>query len=144
MRTRITPEVAPIRADASASPIGHWLDLERLAAVEVTSEDAAYPVVGALPPGHARRRAGWRAASPGRQTIRLVFDEPRRLRRIWLHFVEAAEARTQEFVLRGSADRGQSFRGVVRQQWNFSPRGATEEIQDYHVDPPGARCSIWS
>jgi hypothetical protein len=136
MRTRVTPEMEPIRAGSPASPIGEWLDLERLAAVELTSQDPEYPIEAALLPGHAGSGTGWRAASPGTQTIRVVFDEPQPVRRIRLHFVEPAEARTQEFVVRWSADRGQSFREVVRQQWNFSPRGATAEVEDYRVDLP--------
>jgi hypothetical protein len=134
VRKRLMSETEPF----SSTPAGDWLDLEPLATVEVTSEDAAYPIEAALLPGRAGGNAGWRAASPGVQSIRLVFDEPRRLRRVWLRFVEPAEERTQEFVLRWSADRGQSFREVVRQRWNFSPRGATEEIEDYHVDLPDA------
>jgi hypothetical protein len=63
-----------------------------------------------------------------------VFDEPHRLRRIWLHVVEPHDERTQEFVLRCSSDAGRTFREVVRQQWHFSPTGATTEIEDYRVD----------
>jgi len=78
--------------------------------------------------------SGWRAAGPGRQTIRILFAHPQRLRRIWLSFVETGTARTQEYVLRWSADGGQSFREIVRQQWNFSPQGATSETEDHRVD----------
>jgi hypothetical protein len=53
-----------------------WLDLEALARVEVTSEDAAYPMESALLPVGA---TGWRAESPGEQTILLVFEAPQRL-----------------------------------------------------------------
>jgi hypothetical protein len=132
MRKRLISEMEP----PSSTPAGDWLDLEALATVEVTSEDVAYPIEAALLPGHVGESTGWRAASPGVQSIRLVFDEPRRVLRVWLHFVEPAEERTQEFVLRWSADRGASFRDVVRQRWNFSPRGATAEVEDYHVDLP--------
>jgi hypothetical protein len=133
MRKRLTTATERAASTATAD----WLDLERVAAVEITSEDPAYPIEAALLPGHAGSGAGWRAASPGTQAIRVVFDEPRPVRRIRLHFVEPAEARTQEFVLRWSADGGRSFRDVVRQQWNFSPRGATAEAEDYRVDLPG-------
>ncbi len=46
-----------------------------------------------------RADAGWRAAGPGEQTIRLFFDQPQRVRRIWLHFVDFRKERTQQFVL---------------------------------------------
>lgn len=111
-----------------------WLELENLVEVELTSEDAAYPIESALIPGEG---PGWRAATPGKQTIRLLFEEPQRLQRIRLGFSETAAERTQEFVLRWSADGGRSFREIVRQQWNFSPEGSNTEFEDYEVDLTG-------
>jgi len=108
-----------------------WLNVERLADVEVTSEGPRYPIEAALVPG---RGSGWRAAEPGRQTMRLLFTSPQRLRRIWLVFAESTIERTQEYVLRWSSDGGQSFHEIVRQQWNFSPRGATWETEDHRVE----------
>jgi hypothetical protein len=107
-----------------------WLDLDRRAIVEVTSEEKEYPIEFALVSGEVR---GWRAAASGAQTIRLIFDEPQRLTRISLVFEESETERTQEFVLRWSPDGGRSFRELVRQQWNFSPPNATREIEEYNV-----------
>ncbi len=115
------------------SPGQDWLSLEGIAEVEITSEDAAHPIESALIPGRA---SGWRAAGPGMQTIRLRFEHPQALRRIWLNFIEPDTERTQQYVLRWSADGGQSFREIVRQQWNFSPQGATSETEDHHVELP--------
>jgi hypothetical protein len=129
MRKRITPPVQ----HQHLPPEEDWLALEDLAEVEITSEDADHPIEAALQPGGV---SGWRAATPGNQTIRLVFAHPQRLQRIWLSFVERADERTQEYVLRWSPDRGRSFREIVRQQWNFSPRGATSETEDHRVDLP--------
>jgi hypothetical protein len=111
-----------------------WLDLEKTASVEITSEDNAFPIESALLPGE---KHGWRAAEPGIQTIRLIFDEPQRLRHIALVFEETEIKRTQEFSLRWSPDRGHSFREIVRQQWNFSPPGATRETENYAVELSG-------
>jgi len=108
-----------------------WLDLESGALVETTSEDHAYPIESALLP---REKRGWRAAEPGVQTIRLIFDEPQRLRRISLVFEETESKRTQEFALRWSSDSGHSFREIVRQQWNFSPPETVRETEDYAVE----------
>lgn len=110
-----------------------WLHAEGFAEVEVTSEALAYPVEGALLPEPS---AGWRAACPGPQTIRLHFQPPQHLTRIWLSFFEAEMERTQEYTLRWSPDYGESFHEIVRQQWNFSPRGATCEIEDHYVELP--------
>jgi hypothetical protein len=111
-----------------------WLDIERLAQVEITSEDVGYPIESALIPGTG---SGWRAAQPGEQTIRLLFDEPLRFKRIRLVFHEDDHERTQEFVLRWSPDGGQSYREILRQQYNFSPPAATREVEDYNVDLEG-------
>ena len=116
--------------DVSAAEPG-WIDLERLAQVEITSEDVDYPIESALIPGTG---SGWRAAQPGEQTIRLLFDAPLRLNRIHLVFYEDEVERTQEFVLRWSPDGGQSYREIVRQQYNFSPPEAAREVEDYDVD----------
>ena len=127
MRKRLItpiPQDAPLRDE-------EWLDLDGAAVVEVTSEEKDYPVESALVSGEMR---GWRAASPGTQTIRLLFDQPQRLRRISLVFVETETERTQEFVLRWSPDGGRSFREIVRQQWNFSPLNTIREVEEYRVE----------
>jgi hypothetical protein len=118
----------------SEPPAKEWLNLEELAEAEITSEDPAYPIESALLGDETK---GWRAAEPGKQTIRLLFARPQRLRRIWLKFVETHTERTQEYVLRWSADGGQSFHEIMRQQWNFSPQGATSETEDQHVELSG-------
>jgi len=40
-------------------------------------------------------------------------------------------------VLRWSADSGQTFREIVRQQYNFSPPGTVREVEDYGVELEG-------
>lgn len=118
----------------STGPSESSLDLEAIATVQVTSEVEAYPIESAL---LQEGKTGWRAASQGTQTIRLIFDNPQKLRRIWLRFEETQYARTQEFVLRWSPDNGRSFREIVRQQWNFSAPNSTRETEDYTVDLSG-------
>ena len=129
MRKRIIDRVVT----TALSPDHEWLNVEGLAEVEITSEHASHPIESALLPG---RGSGWRAAGPGRQTIRILFTLPQRLRRIWMSFQETEAERTQEYVLRWSPDGGQSFQEIVRQQWNFSPHGTTNETEDHHVDLP--------
>ena len=127
MRKRL---ITPKPQDAP-SPNENWMDLESAAVVEVTSEEKGYPVESALVSGETQ---GWRAADSGTQTVRLIFDVPQRIRRIWLVFEETEAERTQEFVLRWFSDRGYSFREIVRQQWIFSPPETTREIEDYQVE----------
>ena len=97
-------------------PDQNWLDLENLAQVELTSEDVSYPIESALKPGDG---SGWRASEPGQQTVRLLFDKPLRVSRVHLVF------------------HGQSYREIVRQQYNFSLPDNTREIEDYAVDLVG-------
>jgi hypothetical protein len=117
--------------NAGTPPNEGWLDLDRAAVVEVTSEEKEYPVESALVSGEIR---GWRAADSGTQTIRLIFDQAQGLTRIALVFEEIETSRTQEFVLRWSGDGGRSFREIVRQQWNFSPPDAIREVEEYQVE----------
>ena len=88
----------------------HWLDVDRLAQVEITSEAAGHPIKSALLPD---TRSGWQAATGGEQTMRLLFDTPMRLSRIRLVFDEEQHVRTQEFALRWSPDGGQSYQQLV-------------------------------
>jgi hypothetical protein len=94
--------------------------------VELTSEDPERPIEHALL-GHDT--TGWRAGTPGSQTISLAWPAPIAIRRIRLVFEEHSRARTQEFVLRASTTTGQ--RDIVRQQFTFSPPGTTTESEEY-------------
>ena len=127
MRKRIitTPEQEPAISDLD------WLNLDNIAEVEISSEHADFPVEYALLPGFT---SGWRASESGKQTLRLIFIEPQTLHHIRLSFVETKIERQQEYVLRWSSDNGQTFRDIVRQQWNFSPTGSTQETEDHRVE----------
>ena len=128
MRTRVLDSV-PLPRDAADGR--EWLDLQELAEVEVTSEADGYPVESAFSFGAG---PGWRAASPGKQRIRLVFDQPQSIQRMRLEFNEPEVARTQEFTVRWSGRPDEPLKEIVRQQWNFSPDGSTVESEEYAVD----------
>ncbi|MDX8391370.1 MAG: hypothetical protein R8K53_02220 [Mariprofundaceae bacterium] len=118
------------RENKAVSQAEHaWLNLQTLAQVEMTSEDAAHPIEAALVAGGG----SWRAGESGEQTIRLLFDEAQDVQLIRLLFVEEEQQRTQEFVLRFSTD-GQEFHDVARQQYNFSAPDSLRELEDYRVD----------
>lgn len=130
MRKRIINQSSKVPSSTDQD----WLDLRRLALVEITSEDAGHPVESALTDG---KGPGWLAGETGEQTIRLLFDEPRALRQIQLVFEEESRERTHEFVLRWSGDGGLSYREILRQQYTFSPPGTTREVEDYVVNLQG-------
>src|SRR5688572_18169782 len=122
MRKRI------VNRETKSSPANEaWLELESLAQVEVSSEEAQHPIEAALVPGAS---SGWRAAAQGRQIVRLLFDEPQNLRMIHLVFEEHEQERLQQYTLRWSSGAGQPSREVVRQQYTFSPPTTTREMED--------------
>ena len=132
MRKRIiTPTPETIRSHGEG-----WLDVERAALIEITSEEPGYPIESAFASGQTR---GWRAAASGAQTIRLIFDQPQRLKSIALVFEETEMQRTQEFVMRWSSDGERLFREIVRQQWNFSSPDGTREVEEYRVELSNVR-----
>jgi hypothetical protein len=112
-------------------PTTEWLDLTRLADVEVTSEQPVSPIEGVF---SCDAPAPWRAAVPGVQTIRLRFRRPARLTRIRLIFEETAIMRTQEFVLRWQAAGAPQAVDILRQQFTFAPPDTTTEREEYRVD----------
>ena len=130
MRKRIINQGFQVVSSANQQ----WLDLENLAQIEVSSEDAAHPIESGLIPGAG---SGWRAAQFGEQTVRLLFDQPQKVRRLRLVFQENEQERTQQFVLRWNSDDDQSYREIVRQQFNFSPPDTTSECEDYTVELDG-------
>jgi hypothetical protein len=107
-----------------------WIDLRVAALIAATSTDPSHPIQNAFDGNSSTQ---WRAAEPGRQVVEVHFDRPRDLRRIRLMFVEDRTARTQQFTIRCSSNRGERHREVVRQQFTFSPAGATGEVEEYRI-----------
>jgi hypothetical protein len=128
MRKRIVGP-ALIR-DQSTAPEG-WLELERIATVEMTSENPDFPIESVF---HASNGPGWRASGKGEQRIRIIFDQPISIKRLRLRFVEPDLERTQEFTVSYSTEAGGPPKAILRQQWNFSPAGSTSEVEDLQVD----------
>jgi hypothetical protein len=122
--------ISPIRKTDASTGRG-WLQLERGALVEVTSEADAYPIEGAL---LNHEKQGWRAGVPGIQTIRLLFDTPQTIQTIRVVFKEEELIRTQEFVLRWLPYGAGSWKDIVREQWNFSPPNTVDESEEYNVE----------
>ena len=109
----------------------NYLDLENLAQVEISSEYQEHPIESAFVEGS---ESYWRAALPGEQTIRLIFDQPQAIKHIFLLFDEQEQPRTQEFVLLWRKDNEDHFREILRQQYHFSPPHSAQETENYTVD----------
>jgi hypothetical protein len=106
-----------------------WRDLSQCAAFEVTSEEVGSPLENALSPDASK----WIAATPGEQVIRITFDEPQNISKIFLLFEETANARSQEFVLSWQRVGQPQWQEIVRQQFNFSPPATITEKENFNV-----------
>ena len=122
-----------MRTAVASTPRRAWLDVTRIARVQASSAERNQPIEAAFLPTD---EAGWRASRAGEQVIRVAFRRPTSLRLVRLVFAEPSIERTQEFTLSWSSHRGETHREIVRQQFNFSPSGATREIEEYEVALP--------
>jgi hypothetical protein len=126
MRKKLIPS-----NETKAQPLG--LDVSSLATVLVSSESEDHPVENAF---DARRGPGgtyWMASERGEQTIILEFDAPQTIRRVNLEIEEKEASRRQEITLSVSVDAGTSYREHVRQEYNFSPPGATFQREEWQL-----------
>ena len=114
-------------------PQDKWLDLNKIAQIEITSEDSAHPIEDALVPG---TEFGWKAAQSGDQMLRIRFYEPQSLKHIRLVFNENNYERTHEFLLCWSVN-GIDFHDILRQQYHLSP--PMTEVEEFDVDLEGVK-----
>ena len=73
------------------------------------------------------------AGEPGEQAVILAFDAPQTIRQIILEVEETEVARTQELQLAVSNDGAQTYRELLRQEYNFSPPDTTFKREDWTV-----------
>jgi len=114
-----------------------WVHIAEVADISASSEAAHHPVASAFATG---TDSEWKASEPGPQVLAVRFRAPRTVSRIRLVIIDADHARTQEFSITWSSHRGERHGVAVRQQFNFSPRGATRQIEDYTVDLRDVAC----
>ena len=101
-----------------------WLDLDVVADVVIVAGGRRAARVPGL----------WSADTPGEQTIEIRFHRRTPVRRLRVVSSELKESRTQEMTIWASLRGGERHREVLRQQFNFSPNGATEEVEDYALE----------
>jgi hypothetical protein len=119
---------APVQNNLSVKQ--PWFDLESMAQVEFSSEQAENAIENVFTP---KTHVIWRASQSGKQIIRLLFDSPQNIKCIRLVFGEEEQSRTQEFLLCYSADGGKSYLEILRQQYNFSPPDTCLQVEEYWV-----------
>ncbi|MER3424944.1 MAG: carbohydrate-binding protein [Nitrospiraceae bacterium] len=118
----------------------------------ISIPDAATVLVSSEMPGHPvdcicddQRGPGstrWIADGPGDQSLVLAFDTARTLHKVSLEVEEPDVSRTQELALSISHDGGQTYREVLRQEYNFSPPGTSFEHEEWHIPAEGVT-NLW-
>lgn len=135
MRKKILePHSEAAGADRPGTTRGGEIDIHRIATALVTSEAEEFPVENAFDENRGPGASRWVAAETGEQTLVLQFDTPQRIRRVELEVEENQIARTQELTLEVSTDGGESYRELVRQEYNFSPPDTTFERELWTVE----------
>jgi hypothetical protein len=124
--------------ESAAAALPGAIDLAAIATMAYSSEDPAHPIENLLDP--ATGPAGSRWASPRQDTteeIVVEFDSPQSIRRIIYEVDEPERERGQEIRIDASTDGAQSYRGVLVQEYTFSPNGATHQREDLRVELDG-------
>ena len=129
-------QIIGVPPSASALVPGR-IDIAAVATVLVTSEDPGHPVDDAFDGNGGPGGSRWVAGETGEQAVILAFDAPHSIRRVVLEVEERVVARTQELHLAASCDGGQTYRELLRQEYNFSPPGTTFEREDWAVAAEG-------
>jgi len=123
---------------AASFSMASWIDIASVATVLVTSEAPEHPVDYAFDDRRGPGGSRWIAGEPGEQTIILAFDVPQAISHVLVEVEEREVARTQELQLAVSCDGGQTYRELVRQEYNFSPPSTTFEREEWAVTVEGA------
>jgi len=122
------------------------IDLSGAATLAYSSEDPAHPVEHAIDGRGGAGGTCWRAAQPNTTEQLIVeLDQPRTLSKLVYEVEERERERTQEVRIEASSDGGKTYRGLVTQEYNFSPGGATfqrEELRIEVVDATHVRLTI--
>ena len=108
-------------------------DISAVATVLVSSEDPRHPIDHAFDGQRGPGASRWIAAQSGEQTLILAFDTPQTIRKILIEIEEPEITRTQEMAVSVSQDGGQTYRELVRQEYNFSPPGTTLEHEEWSI-----------
>jgi hypothetical protein len=113
------------------------LDVVRLATAFISSEAAEHPIEHAFDGQGGTGGSRWVAEDDGEQTVTLAFDTPQTISQVEIEVEENEVNRTQELQLAVSVDKGQTYRELVRQEFNFSPPQTIFEREQWRVDVQG-------
>jgi hypothetical protein len=108
------------------------LDLATCAKLGFSAEDPAHPIENIL----VEDRNSYWSSGRDNATERLLieFDAPQTLSRLVYEVQETRLARTQEIRVELSQDSGRTYRGILMQDYTFSPEGATLQREDLRLE----------
>ena len=126
LRKRLLGADAATSADAADE-----IDIAGCATIAYSSESPAHPIEHLLDGRSAPGATRWVSARPDTvERIVLEFDQPQSISRLVYEVEEAVEERTQEVRVEVSEDGGRIYRQILVQEYNFSPSGATHQLED--------------
>jgi F5/8 type C domain len=122
------------RRPTSARAAGE-IDIAGCATIAYSSEDPAHPVEHMLDGRSGPGATRWVSAHPDVvEHIFIEFDRPQPVSRLLYEVEETLRERTQEVRVDVSEDGSQSYRQILVQEYNFSPRGATYQREEQRFD----------
>jgi hypothetical protein len=128
----------PLEADAAASGrAANEIDIAGCATVSYSSEDPAHPVEHLLDGQSGPGATRWMSAPDTIEHLVVEFDQPQTISRLMYEVEEATRERTQEVRVEISEDGARTYRQILVQEYNFSPRGATYQREEQRFDLHG-------
>ena len=126
----------PIEAEAAASGrAANEIDIVGRATISYSSEDPAHPVDNLLDGRSGPGATRWTSARFDTiEHVVLEFDQPQTISRLVYEVEEATRERTQEVRVEVSEDGARTYRQILVQEYNFSPRGATYQREEQRLD----------
>jgi hypothetical protein len=116
---------------ATSAGTDNEINIVGCAAIAFSSESPAHPTEhqfdGHSGPGATR----WISARPDTvERIIVEFDEPQSISRLVYEVEETAREQTREVRVEVSENGGRTYRQILVQEYNFSPRGATTSVKN--------------
>jgi hypothetical protein len=114
------------------------IDIAGLALFAYSSEDPDHPLEHLVDGRGGPGGTHWSGArSNTTECIVLTFDPAQPISGLAYEVEECNQERTQEVRVVVSTDHGHTYRQVLVQEYNFSPRGATFQREDLRLDLTG-------
>jgi F5/8 type C domain len=119
-------------ANSGHFPVG--LDIAACAVLAFSSEHTTHRVENILDERTGPGGSYWSSERPDTtEELVIEFDAPQTLSRLLYEVEEAKFERTQEVRVDVSQDRGLTYRGLITQDYTFSPGGATFQREDLRL-----------